>query len=220
MPDQETSALTLSLVAGGFTTLGVLAKIAYDSVAARRHRREQRLERFADDRRAAYDGFLTGVERQRSYDQSLRHLLDRARSGETEMTEEEREAFPDSPIADLVAALDQIRRLARNYSIITSAEAIVQLFGDMAGAMRSSLEEPGPNDEITWFLLQRFLEDRVNEFVHGYREDLGLGHPSGAPKRWPIIERNRPASLNESERILRTHIPRKNGLRSSDQRRS
>ena len=220
MPDQETSALALSLVAGGFATLGVLAKIAYDSVTARRHRRDQRLERFSDDRRAAYDGFLTGVERQRSYDRSLRHLLDRVRSGETEMTDKEREAFPDSPMAELVVALDQISRLARNYSIITTAEAIVQLFGDMAGAMRSSLEEPGPNDEITWFLLQRFLDDRVAEFVHGYREDLGLGHPSGAPKRWPIIERNRPVSLEESERILRAHIPRKNRLRNSDPGRS
>jgi hypothetical protein len=216
VPAQETSALTLSLVAGGFTTFGVLAKIAYDSIAARRNRREQGLERFADDRRAAYDDFLNAVERQRAYGQSLRRLLDRVRSGETEITEEERKAFPDSPMADLIAALDQVRRLARNYSVITSAEAIVQLFGDMAGALRAALEEPRSNDEITWFLLQRFLEDRCREFVHGYREDLGLGHPSGAPKRWPIVERNRLVSLEDSERIVRAHIPRKDRLRTSD----
>jgi hypothetical protein len=220
VPTQETSALTLSLVAGGFTTFGVLAKIAYDSVAARRRRQEQGLERFADARRAAYDDFLSAVERQRGYDQSLRRLVDRARLGKTEITEEEREAFPDSPMADLVVALDQVRRLARDYSVITSAEAIVQLFGDMAGALRAALEVPGPNDEITWFLLQRFLEDRVREFLHGYRKDLGLGHPSGAPKRWPIVERIRPVSLEDSERIVRAHIPRKNGIGSPGPGRS
>jgi hypothetical protein len=210
VPAQETSALTLTLVAGGFTTFGVLAKIAYDGVAARHDRSTQRLERFADDRRAAYDDFLSAIERQQAYVQSLRRLLDRVRAGETEMTDEEREAFPESPMTDLVAALERVRRLARGYSVITSAEAIVQHFVDMAGASRAALEEPGPNDEITWFLLQRFLEDRVSEFVHGYREDLGLGLPSGAPKRWPVVERERPVSLEDSERILRAQIPRKN----------
>jgi hypothetical protein len=199
----------LTLVAGGFTTFGVVAKIAYDSVAARRDRRDQGLDHFADDRRAAYDAFLSAVERQRAYDQALRGLLDRARSGEVEMTDEESKAFPVSPMADVVAALDQVRRLARGYSVITSAESIVQLFGDMAGALRAALEEPAPNDELTWFLLQRFLEDRVSEFVHGYRDDLGLGVPSGAPKRWPIVERDRPVSLRDSERVVRAHIPRK-----------
>lgn len=220
MPVQESSALALTLVAGGFTTFGVVVKIAYDSVAARRDRRDQGLDRFADDRRTAYDGFLNAVERQRAYDQSLRRLLDRARSGETRISNEEREAFPVSPMADLFAALEQIRRLARGYSVITSAEAIVQLFGDMAGALRAALEEPGPNDEITWFLLQRFLDDRVSEFVHGYREDLGLGTPSGAPKRWPIVERARPVSLEDSERLVRAHIPRKKKPRSPDPGRS
>lgn len=135
------------------------------------------------------------------------------------MTDEEREAFPGSSMTDLVAALERVRRLARGYSVITSAEAIVRLFGDMASASRAALEEPGPNDELTWFLLQRFLEDRVSEFVYGYREDLGLGRPSGAPKQWPIVKRQRPVSLDESEHILRAHIPGKKEARNPDQGR-
>jgi hypothetical protein len=216
---QETSALTLTLVAGGFTTFGVLAKIAYDGLAARRDRRAQGLDRFADERRVAYDDFLSAVEKQRAYDQSLRRLLDRVRAGETEISDEEREAFPEAPLMDLVAALERVRRLARGYAVITSAEAICRLFADMGSALRAALEEPGSNDEIRWFLQQRFLEDRVSEFVHGYRDDLGLGAPSGAPKRWPVMERKRSLSLEESERILRTHIPQKKQPRKPDQSR-
>jgi hypothetical protein len=199
----------LALVAGGFTTFGVLAKIAFDALAARREDRAQGLQRFADERRAAYDDFLAVVERQRAHDRALRALTARALAGETEMTDAEREAFPDSSMSDVVDALGRVRRLARGWAVISSAEAIVRLFGDMARANRVALEEPGPNDEITWFLLQRFLEDRVSEFLHGYREDLGLGAPAGAPRRWPIPERAHPVSLEESERIVREHVTRK-----------
>jgi len=73
--------------------------------------------------------------------------------------------------------------------------------------MSAALDDPGPNHEITWFLLQRFPEDRVDEFVHGYREDLGLGPSAGAPKKWPIVQRERSFSLDQSEAILRAHIP-------------
>jgi hypothetical protein len=205
---ETTSALTLALVAGGFTTFGVAAKIAFDAVAARGERRAQTLQRFADERRAAYDDFLAAVERQRTYARLLRALTARALAGEIEMPDAEREAFPDSSMPDLVAALDRVRRLARGYAVISSAEAIVRLFGDMASANRAALEEPGPNDEITWFLLQRFLEDRVSEFLHGYRDDLGIGAPAGAPKGWPIPERAHPVSLDESERVVREHFTR------------
>ncbi len=48
VPAEQTSALTLAVVAGGFTAFGALAKIAFD---ARREQRTQRLQRFADERR-------------------------------------------------------------------------------------------------------------------------------------------------------------------------
>ena len=54
----------------------------------------------------------------------------------------------------------------------------IQIFGDMAGPGLPLLNRP--NDEITWFLLQRFLEERTAEFTHAYREDLGPGRPAGA----------------------------------------
>lgn len=206
VPAEETSALTLTLVAGGFTTLGVLLKIAYDSLAARRDRRTRGLERFAEERRAAYDQFLGAVKAQRGYDQALWDLAGRARAGETEMPDDEREAFPASAFPELVEALERVRRLARGYTVISSAEAIVRLFGDATGAVRAAVEDPGPNDDITWFVLQRLLDDRVGEFLHGYREDLGIGSPSGGPKRWPIVDRERPVSVEESERIVRAHI--------------
>ena len=74
--------------------------------------------------------------------------------------------------------------LARgSYAVIRPAEAIFRLFLDMTRCLRAAFEDPGQNDEITWFLLQRFLEERIDEFVYGYREDLGIGQPVGAPKR-------------------------------------
>lgn len=208
---ETTSALTLALVAGGFTTFGVLAKIAYDGLAARRERRDRGARRFAEERRAAYDDFLAAVERQRGHNRALRALTARALAGETEMTDADREAFPDSALRDLTETVGRVRRLARTYSVITAAEAIVQLFADTASASRAALEASGPDDEITWFLLERFMDDRVAEFLHGYREDLGIGAPAGAPRRWPVVVRPHPVSLEESERTLRAHIPRKRG---------
>jgi hypothetical protein len=204
---QETSALTLALVAGGFTAFGVVAKIAYDSVIAGRAAKREGIERLAPERREAYERFLDAVQRERSYQAALRGLLDAHRQGKMEITDEEQAAFPDSPMPDVIAALDQVHLLARVYSVITAAEAIIRLFIDMDRATRAALETPGTNDEITWFLLQRFVEDRISEFVHGYREDLGLGHPAGGPKRYPIPER--PWPLATGEAIIRSHLPAK-----------
>jgi hypothetical protein len=46
----------------------------------------------------------------------------------------------------------------------------------------------------------------MDEFVHGYRTDLGIGSPAGAPKNWPIPKRQRTLSLDQSEAVLRAHI--------------
>ncbi len=190
--------------------LGVLLKMGYDALAARHATKKEGLERFASERREAYERFYESVKKQLEADKALHALVEaRRKEGKTEMTDEEKERFPPSAMAELGAALEQIRRLARGYSVIRSAEAIVRLFLDMTRCLRAALEDPGPSDEITWFLLQRFLEERIDEFIHGYREDLGLGRPVGAPKKWPIVHREFPFNFNlaQSEAFLRAHIP-------------
>ena len=205
---QTVTPLLLAFVAGGFTTFGVVLKIGYDSLAARRASKDAELGRFADERRQAYEKFYELVKRQLAANRALHALVEaHHKEGKNEITDEEKAAVPPSALAELITTLDQVRRLARTYSVIVAAEAIVQLSVDMTKAMRAALEDPGPNDEITWFLLQRFIEDRLDEFVHGYREDLGLGRPAGAPKKWPIVQRMRPFSLAQSEAIVRAHIP-------------
>lgn len=207
---QAVSPLVLALVAGGFTTFGVVLKIGYDAIAARRATKAAGLERFADERRDAYERFSEAIKKQLEVNKAMMVLVEaHHKEGKTRMSHEEKEAFPPSAMNELVAALEQIRRLARTYTVIKSAEAILRLFLDMTRLLRAALDDPGPNDEITWFLLQRFLEDRIDEFVHGYREDLGLGRPAGAPKTWPMAQRERPFnwSMAQSETFLRAHIP-------------
>lgn len=205
---EAVSPLVLTLVAGGFTLVGVALKIGYDTLAARRATKSEGLGRFAKERREAYELFYSLIQQERKETNAIRELIVALRNGRTDISDEEQAALPPSVLlGELITAMDQVRRLARIYSVITAAEAIVQLFVDMSRAARAALETPGPNDEITWFLLQRFLDDRISEFVHGYREDLGLGHPVGGPKTWPIVERERPWPLDESEAIVRAHIP-------------
>ncbi len=205
---QTVSPLILACVAGGFTTLGVVLKISYDSLAAHKASKDAGIERFADERREAYEKFYELVQRQLAGDRALYALLEaHHKEGKNELSEEEKAAIPPSAMAELITTLAQVRRLARTYSVIVAAEAIVQLFVDMTKAARAALEDPGPNDEITWFLLQRFIEDRIDEFVHGYREDLGLGRPAGAPKKWPAVQRGPSFNLAQSEAIVRAHIP-------------
>jgi hypothetical protein len=58
-------------------------------------------------------------------------------------------------------------------------------------------------------VLQRFLEDRLADFVHGYREDLGPGPPAGARTKWPMAPRERPfnRSLAQSGEVPQAHSP-------------
>jgi hypothetical protein len=53
MAVQQVSQLTLALVAGGFTSFGVLAEIGYDGVVARRTAKRENLTWLADERRVA-----------------------------------------------------------------------------------------------------------------------------------------------------------------------
>lgn len=200
------SPLVLTLVAGGFTTFGVVLKIGYDAMAAHRATKSTQLERFAQERREVYERFFALVQQQRKEANSLRELIIASHQGKTEISDEEKVAFPPSVFGELITALDQVRRLARQYSVIRTSEAIVQLFLDMAAAHRAALEVPANDDEITWFILQRLMDDRISEFVHGYREDLGLGRPAGAPRMWPVIARKRPWTVEQTEAITRALI--------------
>jgi hypothetical protein len=203
------SPLVLTLVAGGFTTFGVVLAIGYEAVAARRDAKSAGLDRFAQERRENYERFYTLVQQQRKETDAIRNLIIAGRNGKTDVSDEEQAAFPPSVLGELITALDQIRHLARQYSVITASEAIVQLFVDMTTANRAALETPAREDEILWFLLQRLMDDRISEYVHGYREDLGPGPPSGAPKTWPVVQRKRPWTVEHSETIVRAHILRR-----------
>jgi hypothetical protein len=174
----------LALIAGGFTLLGVLLKIGYDSLAARRASKKEALTRFAPERREAYEKFLGALTREREYWAALHDLKEAHGRGE-EVSQERMDNFPPSPMKHLVEALDEVRRVGRTYAVISSAENIVRLFVDMAAASRLALTKPGPDDEITWFILQRLQDDRIQEFIHAYREDLGIGPPCGGSETVP-----------------------------------
>lgn len=207
---QTVSPLVLALVAGGFTTFGVVIKIGYDAVASWRADKVAGIERFADERRQVYETFYELVQKQLKRDRALYALLEaHHKEGKTEISDEEKKAVPSTFLGQLIETLEEMRRLARIYSVITSGEAIVRLFVDMSRAAGAALDSPTPNDEITWFVLNRMIEDRMTEFVHGYREDLGLGSPKGAPKRWPIELRKFPWSMSrgQAEALLGAHIP-------------
>ena len=52
-------------MAGGFTTVGVVLKIGYDTTATRRVAKGAGLDRFAQERREVYEQFYAQVQQQR-----------------------------------------------------------------------------------------------------------------------------------------------------------
>jgi hypothetical protein len=136
---QTVSPLVLALIAGGFTTFGVIIKIGYDIIAARRAYKTAGLERFADERRQAYERFYELVQKQLKRDRALYALLEaHYKEGKTEISDEEKQAVPPTFLGELIETLDEMRRLARIYSVITSAEAILRLFVDMSRSSSGS----------------------------------------------------------------------------------
>jgi hypothetical protein len=122
VPAQQISPVLLALIAGGFTVLGVLLKIGYDTLAARRASKSEALAMFAPERREAYEKFLALVQRQRDYNRALHELAEVHRRGE-DVPQERLETFPASPMQQLVEALEEVRRLAH-------------LRGDLLGGQR------------------------------------------------------------------------------------
>jgi hypothetical protein len=89
-------------VAGGFTSFGVLAKIVYDGVIARRTAKRENVQWLADDRRAAYEAFLDAAKRQLAANEALWKLVGEARAGRTEISDEEQAQVPPSAMNELV----------------------------------------------------------------------------------------------------------------------
>jgi hypothetical protein len=202
------SPLAGVIVAGGFTVLGVALKIAYDAWVARRQSAKERIERFAPERRAAYENFLRLARAELDYMKRIRDLGDAHHRGET-VDQEVIDNFPASPMSDFANSLDEVRRLAHTIAVISAADAIMGIFRDMIAANKNALNDPDGNDEILWFLLQRMFEDREREFIYGYRLDLGIGPPAGGAKDYPIPRRPW-KSPDLPEQIIRLHLaPRK-----------
>ena len=97
---QTVSPLLLSLVAGGFTTFGVMLKVGYDAVAAHRATKAAGLERFADERRQVYEKFYELTKQQLAAERALYALVEaHHKEGKTDISDEEKAAGPRHPAA-------------------------------------------------------------------------------------------------------------------------
>ncbi|WKU04954.1 hypothetical protein [Micromonospora sp. HUAS LYJ1] len=204
-------------IGAGAALAGVLLKMLYDGRAERRKQQKDDASLFLSERRDAYERFLELHRQQVDRNERLRKIGLTIRDGGTPPTDDEIAAFPSPVMADLAAALDVVRRLARSYEVVRAGEQMVRLHGDMAVAQRKMLDAVtarGGNrelsfheketDDILWFLLTNILRDRTLEFSYAYRVDLGIGDPRGGPKKYPTEPR--PWPLEDSEHVLRAHI--------------
>lgn len=92
---QSVSPLVLTLVAGGFTTFGVVLKMGYDTLAERRANKKEGLNRFASERREAYEQFLEAIKKQLVANKALYALAEaHHKEGKTDMSDEEKATFP------------------------------------------------------------------------------------------------------------------------------
>jgi hypothetical protein len=113
---------------------GIGLKILFDFLSERAKARRESQQHALPLRREAYDAFLEAERRERAYVKKLDELYRRHLAGQTEISEDEQNSFPPSPMPDLVAALERIERVAGDQAVISAARNIVRLFGDMATA--------------------------------------------------------------------------------------
>lgn len=210
----------LSAAIGAVSALGgVLLKLLYDRRVERNKQAFDLDARFLSERRTVYDDFLTHHHAQATRSGELRELSLIVRDGGEAPRLETLSDFPASRMAELIGALESIKRLARSYALIRSAEQIVRLHGDLATANKKMLEvvtstesrrdltnDEKQQDDILWFVLKNMLRDRELEFVYAYRSELGIGDPHAGPSQFPMEARIRPFSLDESEHIVRAHV--------------
>jgi hypothetical protein len=195
--------ITAALIGAIAALLGVGLKMLYDVITDRARRVREDGTLLLTDRKAVFDEFLRRNRAYRKYSEQFHQLVEMAQRGE-EPPPGTLETFPGSPLGELVESLEDVRRHARTYAVIHAADAIVRLYGDMATAQKATLDNfAHPDNELTWFLLCRFAEDREREFVHAYRQELGLGTPQGAPIGYMAP---RHPQLNLAEHTLRAHV--------------
>lgn len=219
--DAQLVPLVSAGIGAATALVAVGLKALYDSRVEHRKLRRENASLFLVERRQAYDRFLQLHRSALDRSNRLRELGLVVRDNGTPPLAEELAAFPPSSMADLSAALDQIRRLARSYDLVRAAEHMMQLHADLIAAQRKTLDavtgggatrerellpEAKQNDDILWFVLTNHLRDRELEFVYSYRAELGIGDPEGGPKRYPIEQRDRPWPLAVAERIVREHL--------------
>lgn len=157
----------------------------------------------------------------------LRKYILIIRDGGVEPTPDELASQPAPVMEDVTAALDAVRRLARSYAVVRAAEGMVRLYGDIAAFQGKTLDAVFVNgskrqlsragiecDDITWFVLTNLLRDRELEFVYAYRQELGIGSPTGGPAKFPIEDRatpvgwpfDQPWSNDFAEHLMRSQV--------------
>ncbi len=197
------TAITTTLIASGSAIGGILIKMIYDSAGARIESKRANADRFLVERKAAYEQFWSTHKKVVDHNRQLHDLSLLARAGKN-VQPEVIEKFPPSSMGDLVAALEEIRRVARTSEIVEICERIVAMHGAASSAMRHFLE----NDDIAYglpfFLANRLTEDQELEFTLAYRNDLGIGLPERANRDWLTV--SRPWSSVQAERIFRAHV--------------
>ena len=203
------TSIATTLIASSSAIGGILIKMMYDYTSAHIDSRRTNANRFLSDRKTAYDSFWSSHKEVVDGAYRLHDLTLIARAGK-DVKHDVIENFPPSAMGDLVAALEDIRRVARTREIVEICERIVALHGDASSALRHFLH----NDDVTYglpfFLANRLREDQEREFTLAYRNGLGIGLPERVGKDWLTVSRPWPSA--EMEEMLRMYV--KNSKRS------
>jgi hypothetical protein len=197
------TAITTTLIASGSAIGGILIKMIYDSASAHMESKRTNADRFLVERKAAYDQFWSTHKKVVDHNHQLHDLLLLARA-DKDVKPEVMESFPASSMGDLVAALEEIRRVARTSEIVEICERIVAMHGAASSAMRHFLD----NDDLAYglplFLANRLREDQELAFTLAYRSDLGIGLPERASRNWLTVSRPWPSV--QMEKIFHAHV--------------
>lgn len=197
------TAITTTLIASGSAIAGILMKMVYDSAGSRIASKRANADRFLAERKVAYERFWSAHKKVVDHNRQLHDVTLLARAGKN-VKPEVIENFPPSSMGDLVAALEEIRRVARTSEIVEICERIVAMHGAISSAMRHFLQNDNIAYGLPFFLANRLTEDQELEFTLAYRDDLGIGLPERANKEWLTVSRPWPSV--HAERIFHAHV--------------